>query len=1003
MHMSDDSFGARDTLDVGGRTYEIFRLDALQERYDVARLPFSLKILLENLLRTEGNGSVTAADIEALAGWDAKAQPSTEIAFTPARVLMQDFTGVPAVVDLAAMRDAIAQMGGDAAQINPLVPAELVIDHSVQVDAFGTRDAFRVNAEREFERNRERYAFLRWGQGAFEHFAVVPPDTGIVHQVNLEYLARVVFPGPGDSARRASEGGRSGPPQAYPDTLVGTDSHTTMVNGLGVLGWGVGGIEAEAAMLGQPLSMLIPQVLGFRLHGQLPEGATATDLVLTVTEMLRERGVVGMFVELYGAGLAGLPIADRATIGNMSPEFGSTCAIFPIDSETLDYLRLSGRPPEQIELVEAYAREQGLWHDERSETPTFSAEIELDLGAVEPSLAGPKRPQDRVPLARARESFREALCGYVQDYDARDEASAESFPSSDPPADGNDRPVAHDGGPSYAGQATVAALTGAPGQAQESPAGSAAAAAGVTAIPVTLADGTAVELDHGHVVIAAITSCTNTSNPSVMIGAGILARNALARGLSSKPWVKTSLAPGSRVVSAYLDRAGLTEPLEALGFNLVGYGCTTCIGNSGPLPDEISTAVNDADLAVVSVLSGNRNFEGRINPDVKMNYLASPPLCVAYALAGTMDADIAGEPLGQDEHGEDVYLRDIWPSAREIADTVGEAVRADMFRSSYAEVFAGDERWNGLEVPGGERFAWEAHSTYVQLPPFFQGMPVTPEPVADVRGARVLALLGDSVTTDHISPAGAIKRDGPAGAYLQAQGVAPRDFNTYGARRGNHEVMMRGTFANIRLRNQLAPGTEGGVTRYLGAPGGGAGDGQGDGSAAAEQMSIYDAAMRYMREGIDLVVLAGREYGSGSSRDWAAKGTKLLGVRAVIAQSFERIHRSNLVGMGVLPLQFPEGESAESLGLTGEEVFAIEGLADAMNAGEVPREVRVRAERDAGAQGSDRSIEFDGRVRIDTPREAEYFRHGGILQYVLRALLASPPPPSGPTRAQGGA
>ena len=954
--MPQNSFGAMDTLDVGGREYEIFRLDALQQRYDVARLPFSLKVLLENLLRTEGNGAVRAADIEALASWDAQAQPSTEIAFTPARVLMQDFTGVPAVVDLAAMRDAIAEMGGDAAQINPLVPAELVIDHSVQVDAFGTRDAFRVNAEREFERNQERYAFLRWGQGAFEHFAVVPPDTGIVHQVNLEYLARVVF---------ENERSGSGLPQAYPDTLVGTDSHTTMINGLGVLGWGVGGIEAEAAMLGQPLSMLIPQVLGFQLHGELPEGATATDLVLTVTQMLRERGVVGKFVEFHGAGLSGLPIADRATIGNMSPEFGSTCAIFPIDSETLDYLRLTGRPPEQIELVEAYARQQGLWHDEHSDEPTFSDEIELDLGAVQPSLAGPKRPQDRVALSRARDSFREALSGYVQDYDARDEASAESFPSSDPPANGNDRPKPDDGGPSYAGQATVAAT-------RRLPEGS--------ATTVTREDGESFELDHGHVVIAAITSCTNTSNPSVMIGAGILARNALARGLSSKPWVKTSLAPGSKVVTEYLDRAGLTEPLERLGFNLVGYGCTTCIGNSGPLSPEISQAVSDADLAVVSVLSGNRNFEGRINPDVKMNYLASPPLCVAYALAGTMDADIANEPLGQDEHGEDVYLRDIWPSEREIAQTIGEAVHSDMFRKSYAEVFAGDERWNGLEVPGGERFAWDERSTYVRLPPYFHDMPPAPEPVEDVRGARVLALLGDSVTTDHISPAGAIKRDGPAGLYLQEQGVAPRDFNSYGSRRGNHEVMMRGTFANIRLRNQLAPGTEGGVTRHLHRP---TGSPEG-GPLVGEQMPIYDAAMRYASDGVPLVVLAGKEYGSGSSRDWAAKGTRLLGVRAVIAQSFERIHRSNLVGMGVLPLQFPDGENAESLGLTGEEVFAIEGLADAMNGGgEPPREVQVTAQPASGEP-----IRFAARVRIDTPREADYYRHGGILQYVLRALLA---------------
>jgi aconitate hydratase len=951
MRMSENSFGAKDTLDVSDVRYEIFRLDALQSRFDVARLPFSLKVLLENLLRTEGNGSVTAADIEALASWDARAQPSKEIAFTPARVLMQDFTGVPAVVDLAAMRDAMAEMGGDPAAINPLAPAELVIDHSVQVDAFGTRDAFRLNAEREFERNRERYAFLRWGQGAFDDFAVVPPDTGIVHQINLEYLARVVF-------------GNEKTGQAYPDTLVGTDSHTTMINGLGVLGWGVGGIEAEASMLGQPMSMLIPQVLGVELHGELPEGATATDLVLTVTQLLRERGVVGMFVEFYGAGLAGLPIADRATIGNMSPEFGSTCAIFPIDAETIRYLEFTGRPPQQIALVEAYASEQGLWHDESSETPTFSDTIALDLASVEPSLAGPKRPQDRVALSDARAAFREALCDYVPSDgdlpDPHDEAVAESYPASDPPANGSP-------GHEPLGESS-------PSPAPP-PAGAALLERRHAAVPVTLG-GESFELDHGDVVIAAITSCTNTSNPSVMVGAGILARNAVARGLRAKPWVKTSLAPGSKVVTEYLDRAGLTEPLEQLGFSLVGYGCTTCIGNSGPLPEAISAAVNEADLAVVSVLSGNRNFEGRINPDVKMNYLASPPLCVAYALVGTMDTDIVGEPIGRDEHGSDVYLRDIWPSEHEVAETIADAVRADMFRASYGEVFAGDDRWNGLEVPTGERFAWDESSTYVRMPPYFQDMPSEPEPVRDVAGARVLALLGDSVTTDHISPAGAIKRDGPAGVYLQELGVPPRDFNSYGSRRGNHEVMMRGTFANIRLRNLIGGGEplpEGGYTRYLG----------GDG-AEAEQMSIYDAAVRYMREGTDLVVLAGREYGSGSSRDWAAKGTKLLGVKAVIAQSFERIHRSNLLGMGVLPLQFPDGESARSLGITGDEVFSIVGLADAMAAGGgPPREVQVTAQR-----GDVQQARFDARVRIDTPREAEYFRHGGILQYVLRALLS---------------
>jgi aconitate hydratase A / 2-methylisocitrate dehydratase len=939
-----NSFDARDTLKVAGREHTIFRLDALQAKYDVARLPFSLKVLLENLLRTEGNGSVEAEDIEALARWDAKAEPSDEIAFTPARVVMQDFTGVPAVVDLAAMRDAMADLGGDPAKINPLVPAELVIDHSVQVDVFGTRDAFVRNAEREFERNQERYAFLRWGQGAFDDFSVVPPDTGIVHQVNLEYLARVVFV---DDATG----------QAYPDTLVGTDSHTTMINGLGVLGWGVGGIEAEAAMLGQPMSMLIPQVLGFRLHGELPEGATATDLVLTVTQMLRRKGVVGRFVEFYGPGVSNLPLADRATIGNMSPEFGSTCAIFPIDAETLRYLEFSGRPPELIELVEAYTKEQGLWHAEDAEEPAYSDTMELDLGDVEPSLAGPKRPQDRVALDGAKDAFRAALAELVgRDAEehianAHDEAVAETFPASDPTADSS------------------------PGhEAPSSPAEAPAVAAGTviaersdTAVDVTM-DGEAFKLDHGHVVIAAITSCTNTSNPSVMLGAGLLARNAVERGLRSQAWVKTSLAPGSKVVTEYLDRAGLTEPLEALGFHLVGYGCTTCIGNSGPLPDEISAAVGDADLAVCSVLSGNRNFEGRINPDVKMNYLASPPLVVAYAIAGTMDIDLVDDPLGVDRDGNDVYLKDIWPSEEEVARTVEEAVQSDMFRKSYGEVFDGDERWNGLDVPTGDRFAWDDASTYVRLPPYFDGMPPEPEPVQDVEGARVLAKLGDSVTTDHISPAGSIKEDSPAGRYLKEHGVEKRDFNSYGSRRGNHEVMMRGTFANIRLRNQLggrgaggrAPLPEGGVTRK---------DGQ--------EMTIYDAAMQYAEEGTPLVVLGGKEYGSGSSRDWAAKGTNLLGVRAVIAESFERIHRSNLVGMGVLPLQFPEGESADSLGLSGEEAFSITGLAEPLNAGELPRTVTVKAD----------DTEFEARVRIDTPKEAEYFRHGGILQYVLRSLL----------------
>jgi aconitate hydratase len=826
----------------------------------------------------------------------------------------------------------MAHMGGHPEKINPLVPAELVIDHSVQVDVFGTRDAFQRNAELEFERNKERYAFLRWGQGAFENFKVVPPDTGIVHQVNLEYLARVVFVNDRDGSR---------PPQAYPDTLVGTDSHTTMINGLGVLGWGVGGIEAEAAMLGQPMSMLIPQVLGFKLTGALQEGATATDLVLTVTEMLRRRGVVGKFVEFYGAGLARLPLADRATIGNMSPEFGSTCAIFPIDAETLRYLEFSGRPKELIELVEAYAKEQGLWHDEHSEEPTFSDQLELDLGTVVPSIAGPKRPQDRVSLTESKPAFRMALEGYLPDEDPEDEAVAESFPASDPVA--------------------THVPNGAGHEPQGGTGGTQVAERRRTSTPVTLADGTETELDHGHVVIAAITSCTNTSNPSVMLGAGILARNAVQRGLTVKPWVKTSLAPGSKVVTEYLDRAGVTEYLEALGFHLVGYGCTTCIGNSGPLPEEISQVVNAEDLAVVSVLSGNRNFEGRINPDVKMNYLASPPLCVAYALAGTMDIDLYDEPLGEDDHGHPVFLRDIWPSTAEVAVAVEEAVQSDMFRKSYGEVFDGDERWNSLQVPTGDSFAWDPDSTYVRRPPFFEDLPSEPEPITDIEGARVLAVLGDSVTTDHISPAGSIKRDGPAGKYLIEHGVKPKDFNSYGSRRGNHEVMMRGTFANIRLRNQLAPGTEGGVTLHL--P---------DGT----QMSIYDAAMRYLEEGTPLVVLAGKEYGSGSSRDWAAKGTRLLGVRAVIAESFERIHRSNLVGMGVLPLQFSAGDSVQSLGLTGHEQFSVGGLAGKDT---IPRGVKVSAD----------DKEFTVTVRIDTPKEQRYFRHGGILQYVLRELLAS--------------
>ncbi len=938
--MSTNSFGAKATLTVGERAHEIFRLDALGAGCDIARLPFSLKVLLENLLRNENGETIRAGDVVALATWSAHEEPIEEIGFTPARVVMQDFTGVPAVVDMAAMRDAMREMGGDPRKINPLIPAELVIDHSVQVDAFGSRHAFERNAELEFERNQERYTFLRWGQGAFSNFKVVPPDTGIVHQVNLEYLAPVVF---------TDE--RTG--QVYPDSVVGTDSHTTMINGLGVLGWGVGGIEAEAAMLGQPVSMLIPQVVGVELTGELPEAATATDLVLTVTEMLRRHGVVGKFVEFYGVGLANLPLADRATIGNMAPEFGCTCAIFPIDAETLRYLEFSGRPKGLIELVERYAKEQGLWHDEGSEKPSFSEELELDLASVVPSIAGPKRPQDRVSLTESKSAFRIALESYLPADNEEDDAVSASFPASDPVA-------------SHVPNGTGYEPHGGTGGTQVAERASACS-------PVTLGDGTETELDHGHVVIAAITSCTNTSNPSVMLGAGLLARNAVRRGLQVKPWVKTSLAPGSKVVTEYLGRAGLTEPLEALGFHLVGYGCTTCIGNSGPLPEEISAVVSAEDLAVVSVLSGNRNFEGRINPDVKMNYLASPPLCVAYALAGTIDIDLYEEPLGEDEHGRPVFLKDLWPSAAEVAATVEEAVQSDMFRKSYGEVFDGDQRWSSLAIPTGERFAWAEDSTYVRRPPFFEHLPPEPEPITDVQGARVLAVLGDSVTTDHISPAGSIKRDGPAGKYLIEHGVEPRDFNSYGSRRGNHEVMMRGTFANIRLRNELSTNSEGehdtaprdrlpegGVTLHL---------------PDKTQMSIYDAAMRYLQEGTPLVVLAGKEYGSGSSRDWAAKGTRLLGVRAVIAQSFERIHRSNLVGMGVLPLQFLDGESVASLALSGHETFAIAGLAGP----EIPRQTTVTAD----------DKQFTVTVRIDTPQEQRYFAHGGILQFVLRELLAT--------------
>ena len=937
-----DSFGARSNLDVDGKSYEIFRLDAVSgEGLDVASLPFSLKVLLENLLRTEDGADITADDVKAIAGWDADADPSQEIQFTPARVIMQDFTGVPCVVDLATMREAMADLGGDPTKINPLAPAEMVIDHSVIADVFGTPDAFERNVEIEYERNRERYQFLRWGQGAFDDFKVVPPGTGIVHQVNIEHLARTVF-----TRVSTTDGGEV--EQAYPDTCVGTDSHTTMVNGIGVVGWGVGGIEAEAAMLGQPVSMLIPRVVGFKLNGDLPEGATATDLVLTITEMLRKHGVVGKFVEFYGPGVSVLPLANRATIGNMSPEFGSTIAVFPIDEETVKYLRLTGRTEEQIALVEAYSKEQGLWHDPDAE-PRFSEKLELDLATVVPSLAGPKRPQDRVSLSEAKQSFRGALAEYVDEADSGaqetqgyDENVEESFPASDTPHNGHGEAPPND---------HVAAGSGAGGR-PSNPA------------QVTLEDGTSFEVDHGAVTIAAITSCTNTSNPSVMIGAALLAKKAVEKGLTTKPWVKTTLAPGSKVVSDYYEKSGLTPYLDKLGFNLVGYGCTTCIGNSGPLIPEVSQAVNDNDLAVVSVLSGNRNFEGRINPDVKMNYLASPPLVVAYALAGSMDVDLFNDPLGQDTDGNDVYMKDIWPTAQEIEDVVASAITSEMFDDGYADVFAGDEQWRSLPTPEGKTFEWDPESTYVRKPPYFDGMPEEPAPVEDIAGARVLLKLGDSVTTDHISPAGAIKKDSPAGKYLAEHGVGQRDFNSYGSRRGNHEVMIRGTFANIRLRNQLAPGTEGGFTRDLSEGGDG------------EVTTVFEASEKYLAAGTPLVVLCGKEYGSGSSRDWAAKGTALLGVKAVIAESYERIHRSNLIGMGVLPLQYPEGETAESLGLTGEETFSVTGVTK-LNDGETPRTVTVKAD----------DTEFEAVVRIDTPGEANYYRNGGIMQYVLRNLL----------------
>ena len=890
--MSVNSFGARSMLDVGQTSYEIFRLDAVEGQ---ERLPYSLKVLLENLLRTEDGANVTADDIRALGCWDPTAEPDREIQFTPARVIMQDFTGVPCVVDLATMREAVADLGGDPARVNPLSPAELVIDHSVVADIFGSNDAFQRNVELEYQRNRERYQFLRWGQTAFDDFTVVPPGTGIVHQVNIEHLARVVF-------SRAS----GDVLQAYPDTCVGTDSHTTMVNGLGVVGWGVGGIEAEAAMLGQPVSMLIPNVVGFKLSGSLPEGTTATDLVLTITEMLRQHRVVGTFVEFYGPGVSQVPLANRATIGNMSPEYGSTIAVFPIDDKTIDYLRLTGRDEQQLALVEAYATTQGLWHDDTRE-PVYSRYLELDLATVVPSIAGPKRPQDRIVLSGSKQAFAEALPGYTDD----------------------------------------------PRRS----------------VPVTLADGSGFELGHGAVAVAAITSCTNTSNPSVMLGAGLVARKANQLGLNRKPWVKTTLAPGSQVVTDYYRRAGLDQDLAALGFNLVGYGCTTCIGNSGPLIAEVSQAVNEHDLAVVAVLSGNRNFEGRISPDVKMNYLASPPLVVAYALAGTMDIDLDTEPLGISRDGQEVYLRDLWPSQQEIDEVVATAIGADMFAERYADVFAGDSTWQGLPTPDGEIFAWDPDSTYVRKPPYFEGMPLQPEPVQDVSGARVLLKLGDSVTTDHISPAGSIKADSPAARYLAEHGVAQANFNSYGSRRGNHEVMIRGTFANIRLRNQLAPGTEGGVTRDFTQPEG-------------PVTSVYEAAQHYRQAGIPLVILAGREYGSGSSRDWAAKGTVLLGVTVVIAESYERIHRSNLIGLGVLPLQFVDGQNADSLGLTGTETFEVTGITE-LNSGTIPKTVTVRA------SGAAAPVNFQAVVRIDTPGEADYYRNGGIMPYVLRSLLAS--------------
>lgn len=912
---SVDSFGSKGTLEVGDSSYEIFRLSAVP---GVEKLPFSLKVLAENLLRTEDGANITADHVRALAGWDPDAQPDTEIQFTPARVIMQDFTGVPCVVDLATMREAVVDLGGDASRINPLAPAELVIDHSVQIDVAGRADAFERNVELEYERNRERYQFLRWGQTAFDDFKVVPPGTGIVHQVNIEYLARVVMVRDG---------------KAYPDTCVGTDSHTTMVNGLGVLGWGVGGIEAEAAMLGQPVSMLIPRVVGFKLTGTIPLGVTATDIVLTITQKLRQHGVVGKFVEFYGEGVAAVPLANRATIGNMSPEFGSTAAIFPIDSVTIEYLRLTGRSEEQLALVEAYAKEQGMWLDPTQDSyvqPVFSEYLELDLSTVVPSIAGPKRPQDRIELSRAKEQFQRDLPTYAPEVtNGVDEAERESFPASDSPA------------------ITSSAMR---------------------VYPTTDTQGRSFDLFHGAVAIASITSCTNTSNPSVMIAAALVAKKAVEKGLTAKPWVKTSMAPGSQVVTNYYEKAGLWPYLEKLGFHLVGYGCATCIGNSGPLDEKVSETVQEHDLAVAAVLSGNRNFEGRINPDIKMNYLASPPLVIAYALAGTMDFDFESDPLGRDEAGQPIFLRDIWPTPDEVQSTIDASIDRAMFTKDYADVFTGDDRWRALPTPEGDTFEWDEDSTYVRKPPYFDGMPAQPAPVVDFHGARVLAKLGDSVTTDHISPAGSIKADSPAGLYLAEHGVGRRDFNSYGSRRGNHEVMIRGTFANIRLRNQLVPGVEGGFTMNL---------------LTGEQSSIYDAAQAYQAAGIPLVVLGGKEYGSGSSRDWAAKGTSLLGVKAVITESFERIHRSNLIGMGVLPLQFPEGESADSLGLDGTETFDITGVT-ALNEGTTPSTLAVTATKADGTV-----VAFDAVLRIDTPGEADYYRNGGILQYVLRSLVTA--------------